>query len=118
MFCLQQFASKLDSQLNGIVAIVDLQNVSVNQVRHFTPIYAKKIADLLTVRNSSYSLLAIFYFVQFEQGAFPLSIQVIHIVNQNWMVSMLMSIIWPFLSTKLQQRVKQTLNALTKNSLY
>ncbi|KZS07026.1 Uncharacterized protein APZ42_029562 [Daphnia magna] len=87
VFCLQQLASNFDAQINGIVAIVDLQNLSLNQARHFTPSYAKKIADLLT-------------------EAFPLSFQTIHIVNQNWIVDMLMSIIWPFLSAKIQKRVK------------
>lgn len=52
VFCLQQLASNFDAQINGIVAIVDLQNLSLNQARHFTPSYAKKIADLLTVRTS------------------------------------------------------------------
>ncbi|KAI9565830.1 hypothetical protein GHT06_009625 [Daphnia sinensis] len=86
VFCLQQLASNFDAQMNGIVAIVDLQNLSLHQARHFTPGYAKKIADLLT-------------------EAFPLSFQTIHIVNQNWIVDMLMSIIWPFLSAKIQKRV-------------
>ncbi len=50
LFCLQQLASNLDSQINGIVAIVDLENLGLHQARHFTPSYAKKIADLLIVR--------------------------------------------------------------------
>lgn len=49
VFCLQKLASQLDAQLNGIVAIVDLGNIGVNQAKHFTPLYAKKIAELLTV---------------------------------------------------------------------
>lgn len=49
VFCLQQLATKYDTQLNGIVAIVDLKNLNLHQAKHFTPAYAKKIADLLTV---------------------------------------------------------------------
>ncbi|XP_046438130.1 alpha-tocopherol transfer protein-like [Daphnia pulex] len=86
LFCLQQLASNLDSQINGIVAIVDLENLGLHQARHFTPSYAKKIADLLI-------------------ETFPISFQIIHIVNQNWIVHTLMSIIWPFLSAKIQKRM-------------
>ena len=50
----------LDAQLNGIVAIVDLENLSLNQARHFTPVYAKKIADLLTVCTGIQSWTNIF----------------------------------------------------------
>ena len=49
VFCLRQLATNLDAQVNGIVAIVDLQNIGLQHARHFTPSHAKKIADLLMV---------------------------------------------------------------------
>ena len=58
------------------------------------------------------------FFLLYE--TFPISFQIIHIVNQNWIVHTLMSIIWPFLSPKIQKRVNlanYTLFSLPKRQL-
>lgn len=86
VYCLQRLATYTDAQINGIVAIVDLGNIGLHQARQFTPGHAKKVANLLT-------------------HAFPIRFQSIHIVNQNWLVSLLMSVISPLLPTKMQQRI-------------
>lgn len=86
LYCLQRLAAEPEAQLNGIVAIADLHNIGLYQARHFTPAYAKKVADLVT-------------------GAFPLRILAIHIVRQNWIINFLLSVIAPFLPIKIKSRI-------------
>ena len=49
LYCLKRLAAEPDAQLNGIICLVDLQDIGLYQARHFTPGYAKKVADLVTV---------------------------------------------------------------------
>lgn len=86
LYCLKRLAAEPDAQLNGIVCLVDLQDLGLYQARHFTPGYAKKVADLVT-------------------GAFPLRILAIHIVQQNWIINFLLSVIAPFLPLKIKSRI-------------
>ena len=39
------------------------------------------------------------------QETFPIRIQGIHIVNEPWVFKMILSMIWPFLSTKMRSRL-------------
>ena len=54
LYCLKRLAAEPDAQLNGIVCLVDLQDLGLYQARHFTPGYAKKVADLVTVSHFSF----------------------------------------------------------------
>jgi len=90
VFCLQKLVSERGAQIKGLEAIVDLQNLDLFHARHFTPSHAKKIADLL-------------------MGAFPVRFNGIHIVNQNWIFSILMGVIMQFLSSKIQSRIHKTI---------
>jgi len=83
--CLQRFASESETQKNGVVAVLDFKNFGLQQVRHVTPPFVKKLADLI-------------------QEVFPLRFQGIHIVNEPWVFKMILSMIWPFLSTKMRSR--------------
>ena len=49
--CLQRFASENETQKNGVVAVLDFKNFGLGQVRHVTPPFAKKLADLIQVNN-------------------------------------------------------------------
>lgn len=52
VYCLQRLVSERGAQTKGIEAIVDLKDLDLSHVRHFTPSHAKKIADLLMVRST------------------------------------------------------------------
>lgn len=45
----------------------------------------------------------------FVQGAFPMKIKGIHFVNHSWLLKIIISMIWPFLSNKLRARVSITI---------
>jgi retinaldehyde-binding protein 1 len=49
VLCLQRIATENETQKNGIVAVVDFKNFGLHQVRHLTPPFLKKIADLIQV---------------------------------------------------------------------
>lgn len=86
VFYLRRLASDLETQFKGIVAIVDLKNLGIHHVRQVTPSYAKKVAALI-------------------QDCFPIRFQAIHLVNEPWIFSILLSMILPFFSEKIQSRI-------------
>lgn len=51
LYTLQRLASETDTQTNGLILIFDYNGFSISQVRHFTPGFMKKLADLLQVRD-------------------------------------------------------------------
>lgn len=94
VYYLRRLASDLETQFKGIVAIVDLKNLGVHHVRHVTPSYAKKVAALI-------------------QDCFPIRFQAIHLVNEPWIFSILLSMILPFISEKVQNRIHHHGNCWT-----
>jgi len=86
IFYLRRLASDLQSQFKGIVAIVDLKQLGIHHVRHVTPSYAKLVASLI-------------------QDCFPIRFQAIHLVNEPWIFGVLLSMILPFMSEKIQNRI-------------
>lgn len=52
LYILQRLAMEPESQLNGIVAIVDMAGMPLSRARLFTADHAKKIAQLLNVIHS------------------------------------------------------------------
>jgi len=94
VFCLQRLASDSETQIKGIVSIVDLKNLGIHHVRHVTPSYAKKIASLI-------------------QDCFPLRFQAIHLINEPWIFNIILSIILPLLSEKIQKRIHHHGNCWT-----
>lgn len=49
VYSFQKLASEFQTQTNGIVAIFDFNEFSISQVRYVTPIFLKKLADLVQV---------------------------------------------------------------------
>jgi len=82
----QIMISDIGTQENGLVAIIDFKNFGMGKMKDMTPIYLKKLAVLL-------------------QGAFPMKIKGIHFVNHSWLLKIIISMIWPFLSNKLRARL-------------
>lgn len=78
--------SDTGSQKNGLVAILDFKNFGMSKMKDMTPVFLKKLALLL-------------------QGSFPIKIKGIHFVNHSWLLKIIISMIWPFLSNKLRSRL-------------
>ena len=90
---LQRLASEKETQVNGIVSIVDLKGFGLYHARHFTPGHARRIAELI-------------------KDSFPIRFQAIHLIHEPWIFGMVLSIIWPFLSAKIQNRVSFTVSVM------
>ncbi len=68
------------------------------QARHFTPGYAKRVADLI-------------------RDVFPIRFEAIHLVNQPWIFGAVLAVIWPFLSAKIQKRVRNPSQGIALRAL-
>nr|CAH0099877.1 unnamed protein product [Daphnia galeata] len=86
VFCFQRMVSEIETQSNGVVIILDFQDFALHQIRHFTPSFVKKVANLV-------------------QDVFPIRLKGIHIVNEPQIIKLLVAMIWPFLSNKIRNRV-------------
>ncbi|XP_046644517.1 alpha-tocopherol transfer protein-like [Daphnia pulicaria] len=86
VFCFQRMVSEMETQSKGVVGIMDFQDFALHQIRHFTPSFVKKVADLI-------------------QDVFPIRLKGIHIVNEPRIIKILVAMIWPFLSNKIRNRL-------------
>jgi len=82
----QIMVSDIETQKNGLVAIIDFKNFGMAKMKDMTPVFLKKVAILL-------------------QGAFPIKIKGLHFVNHSWLLKIIILMIWPFLSNKLRSRL-------------
>ncbi|KAI9559554.1 hypothetical protein GHT06_013559 [Daphnia sinensis] len=86
VFCFQRLVCEVETQTNGIVAIIDVKDFTLHHVGQFTPNLIKKIADIV-------------------QDVFPIRLQGIHIVHEPRIIKILVAIFWPFLSNKIRSRL-------------
>ena len=42
-----------------------------------------------------------------KQGTFPMKIKAVHLINHTWLVNVILTMAWPFLSNKLRGRVSR-----------
>ena len=49
VYSFQKLASETETQTNGLVLVFDFQGFGLSQVRHVTPVFLKKLADLVQV---------------------------------------------------------------------
>lgn len=75
-----------ESQVRGVVVIMDFDGLGMKQVRELTPSFSKR---LLT----------------FIQYAMPLRMKEVHIINQPFLFKMVWSLFKPFIESKLNSRV-------------
>lgn len=75
-----------ESQVRGVVVIMDFEGLGMKQVRELTPTFSKR---LLT----------------FIQYAMPLRMKEVHIINQPFLFKMVWSLFKPFVEAKLNSRV-------------
>lgn len=77
---------ELETQISGVVVIMDFEGLGMKQVRALTPAFSKR---LLT----------------FIQYAMPLRMKEVHIINQPFLFKMVWSLFKPFIESKLNSRV-------------
>lgn len=75
-----------ESQINGVVVIMDYENMSLKQVKAMTPASTKRL-------------------ITFIQDAMPLRMKEIHMIKQPFIFNMVWSVVKPFLQEKLKNRV-------------
>ncbi|OXA57018.1 Alpha-tocopherol transfer protein-like [Folsomia candida] len=83
---LEEMTSLPETQINGISAVVDFHGFSFFQARHFTPKHALRMIKII-------------------QGSFPCRFQEFHLVNQPYIFHLVYSIVKPFLSEKIRDRI-------------
>lgn len=77
---------ELETQVHGVVVIMDFDGLGMKQVRALSPAFSKR---LLT----------------FIQYAMPLRMKEVHIINQPFLFKMVWSLFKPFIESKLNSRV-------------
>lgn len=106
---LQRIITCPENQTRGIVLILDFKDFSLNQVKQFTPAFLKKLADLVQVNNGTSNVKLtkkiICSLIVFLQDVFPIRLVGIHVVYEPLVLKILVTMIWPFLSHKIRNRV-------------
>ncbi|XP_045752451.1 alpha-tocopherol transfer protein isoform X2 [Mirounga angustirostris] len=85
---------EVETQRNGIKAIFDLEGWQFSHAFQITPSVAKKIAAVLT-------------------DSFPLKVRGIHLINEPIIFHAVFSMIKPFLTEKIKERIYQHINKIT-----
>ncbi|KRT79165.1 CRAL-TRIO domain containing protein [Oryctes borbonicus] len=88
IFYLLHLAALLEpeTQVRGIVVVMDVKDLGMSQIRAFTPSFAKKLTS-------------------FVQEAFPLRLKEFHVVNNSMIFKIVWQIVKPLLNEKLNKRV-------------
>lgn len=83
---LEEMTNSTETQVNGMVAIVNFKNLNFYHARHFTPKHAQRMINII-------------------QDSFPCRFKEFHLVNQPFVFSMLFSVVKPFLNQKIRDRI-------------
>lgn len=86
MLALEQVVREPETQIAGIVVLLDMGGLSLQHVKFFTPYYARKMVELV-------------------QETFPLRFKGFHVVNEPFYFDAVMAILKPFLKDKIRKRV-------------
>ncbi|RZC38378.1 alpha-tocopherol transfer protein-like [Asbolus verrucosus] len=86
MLALEQIVREPETQIAGIVLILDMAGLSLQHAKFFTPYYAKKMVELV-------------------QETFPLRFKGFHIVNEPFYFDAVMAVLKPFLKEKIRKRI-------------
>lgn len=84
--CLESVIKEEETQISGIIAIVDMKDFGIAQARHVRPAYAKKVILLI-------------------QDCFPARFKGFHFVNNPAIFDVVYVFVKPFLNEKLKGRV-------------
>lgn len=86
VLALEDVVREAETQIAGIVVILDMAGLSLQHAKFFTPYYAKKMVELV-------------------QETFPLRFKGFHIVNEPFYFDAIMAVLKPFLKEKIKKRV-------------
>lgn len=76
----------METQVNGVVVVMDMSGLSLHHTKFFTPYYAKRTVELI-------------------QETFPLRFKGFHIVNEPFYFDAVVAVLKPFLKEKIKKRV-------------
>lgn len=77
-----------NTQVRGVVVIMDFDGMGMSQVRSLTPAWSKRLLN-------------------FIQDAMPLRLKQVHMVNQPFVFNMVWTLFKPFVKEKLSKRVRK-----------
>ncbi|KAF8778817.1 alpha-tocopherol transfer protein-like [Argiope bruennichi] len=86
VICLEKQIDDPLTQINGVVAILDMKSLGFHHVRHFSPSHALKVVSLV-------------------QDSFPARFKAVHIVNEPALFDLVLTIVKPLISEKLKKRI-------------
>ncbi|XP_054718518.1 alpha-tocopherol transfer protein-like [Uloborus diversus] len=86
VICLEKQIDDPLTQINGIVALLDMKGLGFHHVRHFSPSHALKIVSLV-------------------QDAFPARFKAVHIVNEPALFDIILTVVKPLVSDKIKKRI-------------
>ncbi|KAG5883323.1 hypothetical protein JTB14_032524 [Gonioctena quinquepunctata] len=86
VLALEQIVREPETQIAGIVVILDMAGLSFQHAKFFTPYYAKKMVELV-------------------QETFPLRFKGFHIVNEPFYFDAVVAVLKPFLKEKIRKRI-------------
>jgi len=83
---LQAVVSDPTTQTAGGICVIDFKDFGMRKMKDMTPSYLKAFLGVL-------------------QGTFPMKIKGVHLVHHSWLVNVILTMAWPFLSNKLRGRI-------------
>ncbi|KAJ8965185.1 hypothetical protein NQ314_004328 [Rhamnusium bicolor] len=86
VLALEQIVREAETQIAGIVVILDMAGLSLQHAKFFTPYYAKRMVELV-------------------QETFPLRFKGFHIVNEPFYFDAVVAVLKPFLKEKIRKRI-------------
>ncbi|XP_019757030.1 alpha-tocopherol transfer protein-like [Dendroctonus ponderosae] len=86
VLALEQIVREPETQIAGIVVILDMAGLSLQHAKFFTPYYAKRMVELV-------------------QETFPLRFKGFHVVNEPFYFDAVMAVLKPFLKEKIKKRI-------------
>lgn len=86
VLALEQIVREPETQVAGIVVILDMAGLSLQHAKFFTPYYAKKMVELV-------------------QETFPLRFKGFHIINEPFYFDAVVAILKPFIKEKIRKRI-------------
>ncbi|XP_066254794.1 alpha-tocopherol transfer protein-like [Euwallacea similis] len=86
ILALEQIVREPETQIAGLVVVLDLAGLSLQHAKFFTPYYAKKMVELV-------------------QETFPLRFKGFHVVNEPFYFDAVMAVLKPFLKEKIKKRI-------------
>lgn len=86
VLALEDVVREQETQIAGVVVILDMSGLNLQHAKFFTPYYAKRMVELV-------------------QETFPLRFKGFHVVNEPFYFDAVMAVLKPFLKEKIRKRV-------------